>query len=89
MHTFQINEPTADKVTINDVDLVVALSDGRTLTVPLVWYESLAQATPEQLQDFELLGDGEGIHWPQLDEDLSVKGFLKGVQSVSEDRETA
>ncbi|WP_019895550.1 DUF2442 domain-containing protein [Hydrogenovibrio halophilus] len=89
MNTFQINEPTADQVTVTESDLKISLTDGRTLTVPLVWYERLATATPEQLQNFELLGDGEGIHWPLLDEDLSIKGFLMGVQTSTLNQKTA
>lgn len=59
-------------------EVAVELPDGRTVSVPLSWYASLVNATPEELRDYELLGDGEGIHWPQLDEDLSVAGLLLG-----------
>jgi hypothetical protein len=89
MNTFQINDPTADQVVVGESELKISLTDGRTLTVPLAWYERLATATPEQLQDFELLGDGEGIHWPLLDEDLSIKGFLMGVQTSELNQQTA
>lgn len=51
---------------------------GRTISVPITWFPSLSSASPAQLQDWEILGDGEGIHWPQLDEDLSVDGLLLG-----------
>jgi len=57
--------------------LVVDLADGRRISVPLAWFPRLAGATPEELQDYEFIGGGIGIHWPQIDEDLSVAGFLE------------
>lgn len=72
--------PLAQTVRFTDHELIVSLVDGRTLTVPLVWFPLLADATPAQLRQYELLGDGEGIHWPELDEDLSVEGLLLGVR---------
>lgn len=71
--------PLAQKVSFTDNDLVVELVDGRTVSVPLIWFPTLANATLQQLNKFELLGDGEGIHWPDLDEDLSVSGLLRGT----------
>jgi len=59
--------------------LVVDLNDGRSISVPLVWYPRLLAATPEQLENWELSGAGFGIHWPDIDEDLSVDGLLRGV----------
>ena len=70
--------PLAQSVTFTDDDLVVTLVDGRKIAVPLVWFPRLAGAAREQLERYELLGDGEGIHWPELDEDLSVAGLLRG-----------
>ena len=72
--------PLAQTVRFTDHELIVSLVDGRTLTIPLVWFPRLADATPAQLRQYELLGDGEGIHWPELDEDLSVEGLLLGVR---------
>lgn len=63
-------------------ELVVSLNDGRVLSVPLAWFPRLANASPEQLATFELLGEGEGIHWPDLDEDISVLGLLEGRPSI-------
>ena len=60
--------------------LIISLNDSRTLSVPLAWFPSLSSATAEQRKDWEILGDGEDIHWPQLDEDLSVNGLLSGNQ---------
>lgn len=59
--------------------LVVDLRDGRTLMVPTAWYPRLARGTPSQRQNWEEIGDGFGIHWPDLDEDLSVRGLLRGI----------
>lgn len=70
--------PLAQSVVFTDDDLIVSLIDGRKVTVPLVWFPRLSRATKSQLENYELLGDGEGIHWPEIDEDLSVAGLLRG-----------
>ena len=75
------SRPRAEEVRLTDEDLIVALADGRTVTVPLVWFPRLAAATRAERANHELLGDGEGIHWPDLDEDLSVAGLLAGRAS--------
>jgi len=72
--------PLAQEVSFTEDDLIVALVDGRTIATPLLWFPRLANATPDQLTRFEILGDGEGIHWPELDEDLSVAGLLSGAR---------
>ena len=59
--------------------LSVALMDGRTITVPLAWYPRLLHATHEQLANWKVAGGGYGIHWPDLDEDLSTEGLLRGA----------
>lgn len=69
--------PKAREVSLSDDELTVSLADGRRVSVPLVWFPRLLHATAEQRQHFELLGDGEGIHWPEIDEDLSVAGLLR------------
>ena len=69
----------ARAVRATDDDLVVDLTDGRTITVPLVWFPRLLHATPAQRRRWEFLGEGEGIHWPAIDEDLSVAGLLRGT----------
>jgi hypothetical protein len=68
--------PLARTVEVTDAELIVALADGRKLSVPLVWFPRLLHATAEQRQRWELLGDGEGMHWPLLDEDISVQQLL-------------
>jgi uncharacterized protein DUF2442 len=62
--------------------LVVDLMDGRTIAVPLAWYPRLLDATPEQRSKWELAGAGYGIHWPEIDEDLSVEGLLRGAPAA-------
>ena len=69
-------------MTCSDDELRVALTDGRTLSVPLAWFPRLVHASDAQRSNYELLGDGEGIHWPQVDEDISVAGLLSGQPSV-------
>lgn len=65
-------------VRCDDTMLFVDLSDGRTLGTPLFWYPRLLRATPEQRANWELLGAGSGVHWPDIDEDLSLEGMLAG-----------
>ena len=67
-------------VTVSEDELIVALMDGRTISVPLAWYPRLAAGTPEQRARWELAGGGYGIHWPKLDEDLSTEGLLAGAR---------
>ena len=64
--------------------LEVESRDGRRISVPLAWYPRLDQATAEQRRDWELCGAGYGIHWPRLDEDLSVEGLLRGAPAPTE-----
>jgi len=59
--------------------LVVGMMEGRRISVPLEWYPRLAHATPDQLAVWEICGGGYGIHWPELDEDLSTEGLLRGA----------
>jgi len=73
--------PAAKKVEITGHLLVLELCDGRTVSVPLDWYPRLADASPEERAYWELIGPGIGIHWPALDEDISVEGVLQGRRS--------
>lgn len=72
--------PRAERVRFTDEEMVVALADGRKISVPIVWFPRLADASPEARENYELMGEGEGIHWPDLDEDLSVQGLLAGYR---------
>jgi hypothetical protein len=76
-------EPRAQAVRCTDAELVVTFDDGRVLSVPLAWFPRLAQATTVERSKIELLGGGKGIHWPALDEDLSVAGLLAGRPNVA------
>lgn len=81
MPTSNHSEPRAVDVRVSEQALTVALADGRTISTPLAWYPRLMRATPAQRSRWELIGNGEGIHWPEVDEDLSVEGMLRGVPS--------
>jgi hypothetical protein len=72
----------SENVSISDEALTVDLTDGRTISVPLAWYPRLLYGAPSERKRWELIGDGEGIHWPELDEDLSVEGLLLGRPSA-------
>lgn len=73
--------PLAETVRVTEDELIVGLMDGRTISVPLVWFPRLLHATPQQRTNCELIGDGDGIHWPDVDEDISVAGLLRGVRA--------
>ena len=74
-------DPRAVGAAISDDELSVELADGRRLIVPLAWFPRLLHATPAQRANWRLLGDGQGLHWPDVDEDLSVAGLLRGAAS--------
>ena len=84
--TTEIRVPEATDVTVTDDALTVELSDGRTLSVPLAWFPRLTHATPEERIRWRLIGRGEGIHWTDLDEDVSVEGLLAGRPSGESQR---
>jgi len=69
-------QPRATAVDVIDGELVVELEDGRSVHVPLEWFPKLRDAAPEDLAEWRLVGRGVGIHWPKLDEDISVRGIL-------------
>jgi Protein of unknown function (DUF2442) len=74
----ETQEPRAQQVTVTDEALTVDLVDGRTLIIPLVWFPRLWHGTAAERGKFEILSDGAFIHWPDLDEDLSIAGMLTG-----------
>ena len=78
--------PSADErvrdIRFGSTSMSVTLMDGRTITVPLAWYPRLLDASPEQRARWEVAGAGYGIHWPELDEDLSTEGLLRGIPAV-------
>ena len=77
----EIQEARAQSARLSDEALTVDLVDGRTIIVPLAWFPRLWHGTPQERNHFELFGDGAYIHWPVLDEDLTVAGLLAGQQS--------
>jgi len=74
-------EPTAAQVTVTDEKLVVDLADGRSFVAPLAWYPRLLHASPKERQNWQLLGDGYAIEWPDLDEHIGIEGLLAGRRS--------
>jgi hypothetical protein len=80
-----ILEPIADtrvrSVIVDEERLSVELMDGRAIAVPLAWYPRLARATPAERSNWRIAGGGFGIHWPDIDEDLSTEGLLRGAPS--------
>jgi hypothetical protein len=76
-----LREAVAQGVTASDEALIVDLADGRTITVPLAWFPRLAHGTAAERANWRLIGGGVGIHWPDLDEDISVESLLAGRRS--------
>jgi hypothetical protein len=72
---------SAQNVQVTDDALIVDLSDGRTVSVPLAWFPRLLHGVPEERNNWRLIGNGEGIHWPALDEDISVENVILGKPS--------
>jgi hypothetical protein len=83
MHTstIEIEVPTAEDLRVTDDTLSVDLSDGRTVSVPLAWFPRLTYATEAERRNWRLIGKGYGIHWEDLDEDISIEGLLAGRPS--------
>jgi len=73
-----VTEPRLLNARITEDEIIAHLVDGRTISVPLIWSWRLAEATEKQRQHFEILGDGQGIYWLDIDEDISVEGMLHG-----------
>ena len=76
-----VRSAKAQNVTVTDDELIVELEDGRTVSVPLVWFPRLLHGTAEERQNWRMIGKGAGIHWPDLDEDISVEHLLAGIPS--------
>ncbi len=73
------NEPRIVALEVTEDAVTAQLADGRTVSVPLAWSWRLANATPAQRKRFKIIGAGEGVHWPDIDEDISARGMLQGV----------
>ena len=77
----EIEVPYAEGITVTEDTLSIDLSDGRTISVPLTWFPRLLYARPEERNNWRLIGKGQGIHWEDIDEDISVEGLLAGKPS--------
>ena len=77
----EISAVRAQQVSLTDDTLIVNLIDGRTISVPMTWYPRLAHGSETERQNWRFIGEGEGIHWPDLDEDISIEGLLAGRRS--------
>ncbi len=75
------HECLAQKVVFDKNSFVVYLNDGRNISVPIIWYPRLLNGNKIERKNYELIGDGEGMHWPDLDEDISIEGILAGRRS--------
>jgi hypothetical protein len=79
MSTVVKTEVRIKDIEVTEDTIVARLTDGRTISVPLVWSWRLAEATPEQRANYLIMGDGHGVHWPDIDEDISAEGMLYGT----------
>jgi hypothetical protein len=88
MTTLQIDSSSlkATEIRVTDNALIMELADGRSITAPLVWYPRLANGSRAERQNYRLIGTGEGVHWPDLDEDISVENILAGRASAESPR---
>lgn len=82
----EIQANKAISIQVSDDSLTIELADGRTLSVPLAWYPRLFHGSQMERSNWEWIGDGEGIHWPDLDEDISVEGLILGRRSGESQR---
>ena len=78
----EIRTALAQNVFVTDDSLIVDLDDGRTISVPLAWFPRLLNGSEEERNNWRFIGRGEGIHWPELDEDISIEGIIFGKPSV-------
>jgi Protein of unknown function (DUF2442) len=77
-----LSEARITSVRVTDDSITADLSDGRTISVPLAWSWRLSDATPAQRANWRLIGSGQGVHWPDVDEDISVRGMLDAVPAA-------
>ncbi|MFQ5913115.1 MAG: DUF2442 domain-containing protein [Nitrospinota bacterium] len=79
MNTAASSDPRVQEVRVTEDEIIAHLADGRVISVPLAWSWRLSEATPAQRANFRLIGTGQGVHWPEVDEDISIEGMLHGV----------
>ena len=87
--TTEVSVPEAMTIAVTEDTLTAELSDGRTISVPLAWHPRLVHATPQERSNWQLIGGGQGIHWPDLDEDISIEGLLAGRKSGESHRSSS
>lgn len=78
----KLQEVRIKNINITEDTITAYLVDGRVISVPLAWSWRLSEATPEQRAKYEIIGDGQGIHWPDIDEDISAEGMLYGIPAA-------
>jgi hypothetical protein len=79
MNTVASSDPRIEHVRVTEDEIIAQLVDGRVISVPLAWSWRLAEATAAQRANFRLIGAGQGVHWPDIDEDISIEGMLHGT----------
>lgn len=79
MTTAATADPRIGRIDVTDDEIIAHLLDGRTISVPLAWSWRLSDATPDQRRNHEIIGSGQGVHWPDVDEDISAQGMLDGT----------
>lgn len=79
MNTAASSDPRIQDVHITGDEIIAYLVDGRVISVPLAWSWRLSEASPVQRANFRIIGSGQGVHWPEIDEDISVEGMLHGI----------
>ncbi len=79
MNTAASSDPRIQNVRVTEDEIIASLVDGRVISVPLAWSWRLSEAAPAQRANFRIIGSGQGVHWPEIDEDISVEGMLHGV----------
>jgi len=75
----QILEARIKDISVTKDTIIAQLMDGRTISVPIAWSWRLLESTPKQRANWEIIGDGQGVHWPDIDEDISAEGMLYGI----------
>ena len=78
----KLQEVRIKDISVTEDTITAYLIDGRIISVPLAWSWRLSEATPEQRANYEIIGDGQGVHWPDIDEDISAEGMLYGVPAT-------
>ena len=82
----EVRMASAQGVSITEDEIILELTDGRTISIPLVWYPRLYHGTDAERNNWRFIGDGEGVHWPDLDEDISVEHLILGIPSGESQR---